>query len=429
VRGLGYSLGRSVGATAIVCVLAGCAGGSVATEPLASAAPSQPSVSIFSPDPNTPTGWGPTVGELAAAQNLVSSWTPDQLAGQVIVGRWRGTEPDQAAGMVADLHLAGVQLTGSNIVDEQQVRAVNAAVSESVAASGRTFPPVIGVDQEGGAVAHLRGVTTDLPPFAASGPAVAAGEGGVAAVREAMSAAAVELRGLGFTWIFAPVADVTIGSADPTIGSRSPSTDPVLAGAAATAAVQGYTEAATVSTVKHFPGHGAATEDSHLTLPTLSASMAELEQRDIPPFAQAIAAGAPAVMIGHLDVQALAPGVPSSLAPQTYTYLRDTLGFQGVAITDSLGMGGVMSKPHPGIDALLAGADLLLMPADTRATHEALTQAITTGEVPRARAEQAAARVVALQMWQQRSTADSPVPADAAARTVESVQRMLSLTG
>lgn len=422
-------------AGAAMVVLAGC-GGSATADPSAPAgsaaaagsaatsAPASPSI-----DPSTPTGWGPTVGELAAAQAEVATWTPAQLAGQVIVGRWYGTDPAEASSLVADLGLAGVQLTGANIADGAQVQAVTQAVSAAVAASGRDFPAVIGVDQEGGAVAHLSGVTADLPAFAAAGNAVATGEAGGQAVTRAMAAAALELRGLGFTWVFAPVADVTIGSADPIIGSRSPSGDPAIAGQAVAAAVEGYNEAGIVSTVKHFPGHGSATDDSHLTLPVIGSSMAELEARDLVPFVAGIDAGAPAVMVGHLDVTSVAPGLPSSLAPQTYTLLRDGLGFEGVAITDSLGMGAVMSQDGPATMALNAGADLLLMPADTRAAHAELTQAITTGTVPRARAEEAAARVVALQRWQQRAGAADPVPADAGARATAAVQQMVAAGG
>lgn len=392
----------------------------------ATAAAAQSATASPSEDPNAPTGWGPTVGELDEARALVATWTPAQLAGQVIVGRWQGTDPATAAALVTDLNLSGVQLTGGNIVDEAQVRATNQAVTQAFAATGRDFPPIIGVDQEGGQVAHLRGVTTDLPAFASAGVAASTGPQGTASVRAAMAAAATELRGLGFTWVFAPVADVTIGSADPTIGSRSPSSDPQVAATTSVAAIQGYNDAAIASTVKHFPGHGSATEDSHQTLPVLTASMAELQARDLPPFVASFQAGAPAVMVGHLDVAAIAPGVPTSLAPQTYQMLREDLGFEGVAITDSLGMGGVMSRPSPSVDALTAGADLLLMPADTRAAHAEVTQAIENGTVPRARAEEAAARVVALQRWQQRAAAAVPVPPDAAAQTAARVQEMLA---
>ncbi len=360
-----------------------------------------------------PLSWGPTEAELAEAEALVAGWSSEQLAGQVIVGRYHGTDPAEAASLVRDLHLAGVSVTSENVVDEAQVRATTAAVSKAFASDGRSFPPLIGVDQEGGVVAHLTGVATEFPSFATAGAAITArGRAGRVAVRRAAYTTGLELRDLGFTWVFAPVADVTIGEADPTIGSRSSSSDPATASAAIEAAVTGYDGGGIVSTTKHFPGHGGVTADSHETLPQLWSTMDELRERDLVPFEAGIAAGAPAVMVGHLDVRALAPGVPSSLAPETYDLLRDELGFEGVAVTDSLGMGAVAGLDKPAVAALDAGADLLLMPADPRATHVAVTNAIESGEVSRERAEEAAARVVALQLWQQRVSRQVPVPAD-----------------
>jgi beta-N-acetylhexosaminidase len=364
-------------------------------------------------DPDTPTSWGPTVGEVEEARELVATWTPEQLAGGVIVGRFHGTDPDEPARMVRDLHLAGVSVTGANVVDQQQVLDMTAAVSRAAREDGRDFPPVIGVDQEGGYVSHLRGIATEFPHFASAGLAIAADPRlGRRVTRAAALTTGLELRGLGFTWVFAPVADVTIGAADPTIGARSPSMDPALAAQAVGAAVKGYDDAGVVSTVKHFPGHGGATSDSHDTLPVLDATVEELMAHDLPPFESAIRQQAPAVMLSHLDLTDIAPGVPASMAPEVYDLLRDDLGFEGVAITDSLGMGAVGGRPTPALQALQAGADLLLMPVDNATTHEIVVDAIDSGLVSRARVEEAAARVVALQMWQARIAAQRPVPAD-----------------
>ncbi len=375
-------------------------------------------------DPAAPTGWGPTVGELAAAQELVRNWTPAQLAGQVIVGRWQGTDPAEAARLVADLDLAGVQLTGTNIVDADQVRAVTTAVTAASAATGRDFPPVIAVDQEGGEVAHLAGVAVDLPPFSVAGRAVVAPSGGEGTVQSAMSAVALELRSLGFTWVFAPDADVAADDGSTFIGDRAASGDAATASRAVAAAVNGYTSAGMACTLKHFPGHGGTSDDSHQVLPRIDASLTELQARELLPFQAGIAAGAPGVMVGHLDVGALESGVASSMSAPTYRLLRDQLHFNGVAITDSLGMGAVMERSSPAVDALKAGADLLLMPADTRLAHAQVTAAIASGEVGRAQVEQAAARVVALQHWQQRAAAAAPVPADATAQAAARVGDM-----
>lgn len=360
-----------------------------------------------------PLVWGPTAGELAQARQIVSGWDADRLAGQVIVGRLRGTDPTEAAVLVRDLHLAGISVSADNVVDEAQVRALTRAVRLAAVADGRTFPAVIGVDQEGGIVAHLRGVATEFPAFAAAGAAITADpRTGRAVTRRSAYWMGLELRDLGFTWAWGPVADVTVGEADPTIGSRSPSSDPATAAAAVAAAVGGYTDAGIVSTTKHFPGHGSVSADSHETLPILGSSQEALRGRDLVPFQAAVQVGAPAVMVAHLDVRALAPGVPSTLAPEVYELLRDELGFEGVTVTDSLGMGGVAGQLEPGVRALNAGADLLLMPPDTRRTHRVVTRAIRTGEVSRQRAEEAAARVVALQLWQQRTAGEVPVLRD-----------------
>jgi beta-N-acetylhexosaminidase len=387
------------------------------------------------PDPRTserdvpsddPLPWGPSQAMLAQAHATVRSMSAAELAGQVIVGRWHGVDPATAAELVEDHHLAGVQLTGDNIVDRTQVSATTAAVADAFTRTGRDFPPVVGVDQEGGAVAHLRGVTADFPSFATAGSAVARhGPAGRRAVRAAMRAKAWELRELGFTWVFAPVADVTIGAADVTIGSRSASSDPKVAAGAVGAAVRGYKDAAVISTTKHFPGHGSATQDSHETLPQIDVTREELAARDLRPFKAAVRAGAPAVMIGHLDLSFLTPGVPTSLSPEAYDLLRNGLGFDGVAITDSLGMGAVTSRRRPAVQALEAGADLLLMPVDTASTHRALTRAIRRGEIGRGRVEEAATRVVALQLWQQRMSQERSLPSAPSARAAAAAQDLI----
>ncbi len=416
---------------AVAALLAGCGGGATptgdASPPASAPAPDRASAEPTT-DPETPTSWGPTEGELADARELVADWGPARLAGQVIVGRYNGTDPAVPARLVRELHLAGVSVTSGNVADAAQVQATTAAIAEAHAADGRDWPAVIGVDEEGGSVSHLRGIATEFPAFQAAGTAIAtAGRDGERAVTEAARSTGLELRSLGFTWVFAPVADVTIGAADPTIGTRSPSSDPALAAKAVAAAVRGYDEAGVVSTTKHFPGHGGVTADSHETLPVLGSSLPELRRRDLVPFEAAIEAGAPSVMLAHLDVPALQPGTPSSQAEAVYDLLEDDLGFEGVTITDSLGMGAALSRDFPAVRALQAGADLLLMPVDTAETHALVTRAIRGGEVSRERAEDAAAQVVALQTWQQRVAGEVPVPDDVTSRAQQAAVTLTQL--
>lgn len=414
----------------LAVALAGCArptGGERLDSTDSPAVADSSAASSPAPDPDAPSGWGPTLGEVELARELVADMSVRKLAGQVIVGRFHGTDPAEPAQLVEDLHLAGVQVTSSSIADVDQLVALTEAVTDAHAGGGRSYPPIVGVDQEGGEVSHLRGIAAEFPAFRAAGDAIEADEdGGPALVSEAARTTGLELRGLGFTWVFAPVADVTIGDADPTIGSRSASVDAAIASSAVEAAVEGFEEVGIVSTTKHFPGHGSATADSHEELPVLSRSWTELQQGDLLPFEAAIEAQAPAVMVAHLEVPDLASGISSSLASQTYDFLRDDLGFEGVAVTDSLGMGAVVATHKPAVTALDAGADLLLMPADTRIAHRTVKRAIKRGELSRARVEEAATRVVALQLWQQRRAAEVPVPDDVAEQALAAAEALRS---
>ena len=314
---------------------------------------------------------------------------PD-LAGQVIVADWQGT--DAPVRMVRDLHLGGVIAFSANVASAEQVRAVNRALTRQVP---RTWPLFLGVDQEGGVVERLRGAATRFPTFMSTG---AAGDAGL--TQEAYAAGAAELRGLGFTVDFAPDADVTSGPGDPTIGSRSASSRPGVVAEHVVAAATGFSTAGVLPVIKHFPGHGSVPADSHLTLPVQGRTKAQLEASDLVPFARGIEAGLPAVMVGHLDVRAVDPRVPSSLSRKVVTgLLRDELGFAGLVVTDSLEMAAVTRGRDPGrtaVQALRAGSDVLLMPPSPAVARAALVRAVRGGTLPRRRLEQAAARQIAL---------------------------------
>jgi beta-N-acetylhexosaminidase len=157
--------------------------------------------------------------------------------------------------------------------------------------------------------------------------------------------------------------------------------------------------------VKHFPGHGSVPVDSHLELPVQTAGLDELAERDLVPFERAVADGVAAVMVAHIDVRDVDPGVPSSLSPAVVTgLLRERLGFEGVVVTDALGMAAIADRYGPGesaVAALAAGSDLLLMPPDTRAARDAIVSAVAAGELDGQRLGEAARRAVALALHQQ----------------------------
>ncbi len=335
-------------------------------------------------------GWGPDRAELDRAARMVGRMALADLAGQVIVADWRGTAAPVR--MVRDLHLGGVIAFSSNVASAEQVAAVNATLARQVR---RRWPLFIGVDQEGGVVERLRGAATRFPAFMSTGAAA-----DPALTRRAYAAGAGELRRLGFTVDFAPDADVTSGPDDPTIGSRSASSRPADAAEQVVAAARGFAAAGVLPVVKHFPGHGSVPADSHLTLPVQDGSLRRLEATDLVPFRSAVEAGLPAVMVGHIDVRAVDPRVPSSLSRKVTTgLLREELGFGGLVVTDSLEMAGVTRGRDPrrtAVQAMRAGADVLLMPPSPAVARSALVRAVRSGALPRRRLEQAAARQVAL---------------------------------
>lgn len=339
--------------------------------------------------------WGPSSKHWLQAQADVESLTVEQAAAQVIVPHWSSPDIDGLAAMMVRGGFGGVILMGGAITSADALVELTEEVQR--AGGDRPWGTLVSTDQEGGTVARLRGIVSDLPGFMAAGAAR-----DKSAVTRAYRELAIDMRDLGVTVDFAPVADMTIGLADPTIRTRSAGDTSANVSATVVAAAQGFIAGGVVPVVKHFPGHGSVTVDSHTAVPHQSASLAQLEERDLVPFAHAIDAGVPAVMMGHVALAEWGD-VPASLSPAAYAYLRDEMGFDGVAVTDALDMGAITrdhSSGEAAVAALAAGADVLLMPADPIAARDAVVAAVESGTVSRSRLDEAATRMIALQRWQ-----------------------------
>lgn len=363
--------------------------------------------------------WGPSQEQYAEAADLVAAMSVEEQAGQVIVARYTGTVAPIE--LVERLHLGGVIVMGDNVSSVDQVLAMNADLADS---DPRGYPLIIGVDQEGGRVARIGPPATEFPSLmtlgAARNPDLAA---------DVARASGTELRALGFTMVFAPVADVTTGPDDPTIASRSAGSDPELVADMVDGSLHGYADAGIIAVAKHFPGHGSVPADSHEELPVQDASLDELRERDFLPFRAATDSGAPAMMMAHIDVRAVDPGVPSSLSGPVVDLLRDDVGFEGVVMTDAQEMAAVTARYGSGdaaVRALNAGVDLLLMPADVDAAHSGIVDAVEDGSLDRERLEEAATRVVALLLHQ--ASAGEP-PGDDTIGSHEDVSYDASLAG
>jgi beta-N-acetylhexosaminidase len=210
---------------------------------------------------------------------------------------------------------------------------------------------------------------------------------------------ALEGRALGTHIVYGPVLDVNNNPANPVINVRSFGEDPQRVAALGAAFVRGVQDHGMLATGKHFPGHGDTDVNSHLALPTVSATRARLDSVELVPFRAAIAAGVGAMMTFHGAMPNVdASGVPATLSPAIIgRLLRDTLGFQGLAITDAMDMRGVLEQfgaREAAVRAVLAGADVLIQPEDVTVTIDAIVAAVEAGRIPPARIDEAARRVL-----------------------------------
>jgi beta-N-acetylhexosaminidase len=255
------------------------------------------------------------------------------------------------------------------------------------------LPLLIASDLEGGTSIRLNG-GTPLPPkmgVAATGSDSAAYEMG--------RITALEGRAVGVHLAFAPVADVNNNPDNPIINTRSFGEDPAAVGRLVAAEIRGLQEHGMLATAKHFPGHGDTGTDSHLALPVIGSSWARLDSVELVPFRSAIAAGVKVVMSAHIALPAIDPGGlrPGTMAPDILTgVLRDSLGFEGLVVTDALNMGGITSAygAHASVRAFLAGADLLLQPADPAVAIAAMETAVARGAITPERLDASVRRVL-----------------------------------
>ncbi len=334
-------------------------------------------------------------GASGAAPSPTPSCDPAPLAKRaaavLVVGIPGVTTADEPLGQsVVDLGVGGLFLSEPNVESAEQVKAL---VDGLRARAGR--PLLVSTDEESGRVAVTREIVGAGPS-----PRRMARQLTAAQVRELAAGIGTQLLEVGVDLDLAPLLDLDDGPYSGIIGDRSFSADPAIATEYGLAFSAGLVDAGVTPTVKHFPGQGRSTTDTHAEGAVVDAPLEELRGTDLLPFQAAIDAGAPVVMLNHLGYAALDPDLPASLSPKAYALLRD-MGFEGVAMTDSLGMGAVNLRwdfPEAAVRAIEAGADSALATDGNQAVRmrDALVAAVESGRLPEERLSEAAARVTAL---------------------------------
>ncbi|MGK5684829.1 glycoside hydrolase family 3 protein [Actinoplanes sp. URMC 104] len=380
-----------------------------------------PAVPSALPPASAATPTGDPAQQAAAA---VAAMDDTSLAGQVLMPYAYGSSAtsvdkgsaagnqglagvDTPAEMIAKFRLGGLILVGftakdptgatnptTNVENPQQVRALTDGLQEAARRLPGGAPLMIGTDQEYGVVTRVTQGVTMLPS------AMGAGAAGQPRLTEAAwRAAGAELAAMGITVDFAPVADTLGPPANTVIGSRSFGSDAEANAQQVAAAVRGLRSAGVAAGLKHFPGHGHTSGDSHEGLPVVAQSRAAWTAQDLPPFQAGVAAGTGVVMSGHLDLQALDKGVPATFSKKIMTdVLRGQLKFSGVAVTDAMNMPPAMKWP-PGeaaVRALNAGNDMLLMPPDIGAARDGILAGLRDGSLSKQRLVEAVTRILTL---------------------------------
>ncbi|KAB2591675.1 glycoside hydrolase family 3 protein [Streptomyces arboris] len=348
-------------------------------------------------------------------RRIIAGMSLEEKVGQLFVMRVYGhsaTDPDQAdidanlkeigvrtaAELVSTYHVGGIIYFAwaHNTRDPHQIAALSNGIQQAALGERSRVPLLISTDQEHGIVCRVGEPATLLPG------AMALGAGGSRSdTRRAAWIAGAELAALGINQNYAPDADVNVNPANPVIGVRSFGSAPESVAELVAAQVKGYQGAGVAATAKHFPGHGDTSTDSHTGLPVIEHTRQEWEELDAPPFRAAIRARIDSIMTAHIVVPALDPSEdPATLSRPILTgILREELGYDGVVVTDSLGMEGVRTKygdDRVPVLALLAGVDQLLNPPNPSVAWNAVLEAVRGGEISEARVEESVLRILRL---------------------------------
>lgn len=380
----------------------------------------------------------PTEGKVESIDSLIAAMSLREKIGQLVMPWLLGdytafgtAEFDRISTWIDSLRLGGIIISIGSPLDA--TAKLNALQRRS------PLPLLIAADLEWGSAMRLVGGTAF--PMAM----------GIGATDRELDAyelgrvTALEARAAGIHMTYSPVADVNNNPDNPIINTRAFGEDPDATARLVAAYVRGANEHGLFTTAKHFPGHGDTQSDSHINMPVVSACWDRLDKVELVPFRAAIEAGVTAVMTAHIALPCIdgeEDPPPATLSPAVMSgILRDSLGFNGLVVTDALTMGAIIQRYGVGetvVKAFLAGSDLLLIPADPAEAIEAMAAAVESGRISSDRLDLSVQKMLALKeqagLFHQRTVPLDSIPAkiglrehqeiadDIAARSITVVQ-------
>lgn len=335
----------------------------------------------------------------------------EEKVGQILMVHFMGDKAnDDAKTLVHDLKVGGIiyYKWANCLSSPQQVAILSKGLQDLTKFNQHKIPLLMGVDQEGGLVSRLTQGFTEFPGNKALGDIY-----DQKLIYDVMSIMGQELKACGVNLNFAPVVDVNVNPKNPIIGIRSFGDCPDLVTQCAKQAIEGLKSAGIIATLKHFPGHGDVTVDSHYGLPCVNKTLEVLKECELYPFYH-LSQNCDVVMTAHLKVEALDSDHGATFSKKTIDYLRDQIGFKGVVITDSLTMQGALTEvenlEQAAIKAFNAGCDILLIggrsladsvspevPIETiTSLYHSLIDAVKQGIISQKRLDESVDRILAL---------------------------------
>jgi beta-N-acetylhexosaminidase len=318
---------------------------------------------------------------------LVKGMTPREQLAQLVVVGVEGTDARDAVKAVSSEQVGGIFIGGNKTALLQ-----NNALDEVQRAA--KIPVSVAIDEEGGRVQRIDDLDGSIPSARQMAATMTPKQ-----VRDLGKKRGEQMKARGVTVDYAPDTDVSDEADDEVIGDRSFSADPEKARTYALQFAAGLSAAGVQPVLKHFPGHGHGTGDSHKGT-VLTPPLDQLRKVDLRPYLDIGEYGQVGVMVGHLDVPGLTGDLPASLSPAAYQLLRDDYHFTGPAITDDVGamkaITAQYSLPVAVLKALQAGADQVLWSSGGKLAPvlDRLAQALASGELPAARVQEALGRVL-----------------------------------
>ncbi|XDD48956.1 glycoside hydrolase family 3 N-terminal domain-containing protein [Leptospira sp. WS92.C1] len=303
------------------------------------------------------------------AKAIVDKMSPEELTGQVIHVAIPGKTLDETAEKeIEEILPGGIILFGMNLGTKQEILKLNTELQKKSMTASK-LPLLISVDQEGGRVIRIKDGVTQFPGAMALGQTKNAD-----LAYKVGFVTSYQLRKLGLNFVFAPDLDINNNPDNPVINTRSLGSSPEMVSKTGIGYEKGARLGGAIPTIKHFPGHGDTNVDSHLGLPKIDKNLEELEKMELIPFKESIQQGAEVVMSAHIVYPKLDPNFPATLSTKILTgILRERMGFKGVIITDAMEMDAIdvhYKDSDPGVLAILAGADILLMTSWGKTTRD-----------------------------------------------------------